>query len=158
MTVLTEAPTAGELALLSDVVPGLGGWLGLGADAAAAFTAAAGSSAGASIREALVFEDSAAEQLGGLELTAIPAFATIDAASERPRKTSLAGLATQYAAFHRLVPKTGDVVAAWLVDPDTGSLTAVGADGQGAGKDCSKLPPTQGLERAGRRTPARRSR
>ena len=62
------------------------------------------------------------------------------------RKASLSPLATQYATFHRLVPTSGHVVAAWLVDPATGSLTAVGADGRGAGKDLSKCLKPEGAD------------
>ncbi|HEY3333960.1 MAG TPA: hypothetical protein VGK16_01890 [Candidatus Limnocylindrales bacterium] len=139
VTVLTEAPTAAGQVHLSDVVPGLGDWLGRGPDAAAAFDAAARRSVGASIREALVFPASAADQLDGLPLTAIPSLSTIDSAPlSDARKASLARLVGQYPDFHRLVPTSGEVVAAWLVDPDTGSLTAVGDDGRGAGKDYSK--------------------
>jgi hypothetical protein len=139
VSVLTESPTASGLVHLSDVVPGLGGWLGEGTDPVAAFEAAAHRSVGASVREALVFPASAAEQLDGLALTTIPRYATLGSTSlSDARKASLAQLAAQYADFHLLVPTSGDVVAAWLVDPDTGSLTAVGADGRGAGKDYSK--------------------
>lgn len=139
VSVLTESPTATGLVHLSDVVPGLGDWLGQSTDPAAAFEAAARRSVGASVREAFVFPASAADQLDGLALTTIPALATLDSTSlSDGRKASLARLARQYPDFHRLVPTSGDVVAAWLVDPDTGSLTAVGADGRGAGKDYSK--------------------
>ena len=147
VSILTEGVTATDLVHLSDVVPSLGDWLGVGPDATAAFDAAARRSVGASIRESLLFPASAADQLDGLALTPIPAFATIDSAAlTADRKASLSALATQYATFHRLVPTSGDVVAAWLVDPATGSLTAVGADGRGAGKDYSKCLQPEGAD------------
>jgi len=145
--ILTEAPTAAGLVHLSDVVPTLDDRLGVGPDPAKAFAAAATRSVGASIRESLLFPESAADRLDGLSLTAIPALTPIDGTTlSDARKAALAPLARQYATFHRLVPTTGDVVAAWLVDPDTGSLTAVGADGRGAGKDYSKCLTPQGDE------------
>jgi hypothetical protein len=145
--VLTETATDTNLVHLSDVVPKLDDWLGVGPDAEAAFRAAGRASVAASIREATTFPESAADQLDGLSLTAIPALDSIDAVSSlsEARRASLGPLARQYATFHRLVPTTGDIVAAWIVDPDTGSLTAVGADGRGAGKDYSKcLLPKDG--------------
>ncbi len=148
VSVLTEDVTGSKLVHLSDVVPRLDDWLGVGPDPAGAFQAAARGSVAASIREAVTFPVSAAAMLDGLSLTAIPALATIDsiAALSEGRRAALGPLARQYAGFHRLVPTTGDIVAAWLVDPDTGSLTAVGADGRGAGKDYSKclLPKDSG--------------
>ena len=140
VSVLTESVTGSTLVHLSDVVPTLDDWLGVGPDPAAAFQAAARASVAASIRESVAFPASAADLLDGLSLAAIPALATIDsiAALSDARRAVLRPLANQYAGFHRLVPASGDVVAAWLVDPDTGSLTAVGADGRGAGKDFSK--------------------
>ena len=147
VSILTEMENGTDLVHLSDVVPTLDAWLGVGPDPATAFAAAARRSAGASIRESLLFPESAADQLDGLALTSIPALATIDSTSlGADRKASLAALAAQYATMHRLVPTTGDVVAAWLVDPATGSLTAVGADGRGAGKDYSKCLQPQGAD------------
>jgi len=149
VSVLTETATDSGLVHLSDVVPKLDDWLGMGPDAAAAFQAAGRASVANSIRESAIFPESAASQLDGLALTAIPALVSIDAITtlSEVRRASLRSVANQYATFHRLVPTTGDIVAAWLVDPDTGSLTAVGADGRGAGKDYSKcLMPKDGGE------------
>jgi hypothetical protein len=140
VSVLTEAVTATDLVLLSDVVPTLDAWLGVGPDPGIAFRAAARGSVAASIREASVFATSAAAELDGLPLTVLPAQSLIESVTSLSdaRRAALARLAAEYATFHRLVPTTGDVVAAWLVDPATGSVTAVGADGRGAGKDYSK--------------------
>jgi hypothetical protein len=147
--VLTEAATETGLVQLSDVVPTVGAWLGAGPDPEAAFRAAARGSLAGSIREASVFPESAAAGLDGRALTVVPALTPIDSidALTEPRRAALAPLAAEYASFHRLVPTAGDLVAAWLVDPATGSLTAVGADGRGAGKDYSKcLTPQDSSE------------
>ncbi len=140
VAVLTEAVTSTDLVLLSDVVPALDAALGAGPDPAAAFATAGRGSVAASIREASIFEASAAADLDGRPLTIVPAMMPIESAAglSDARRVALAPLAAEYATFHRLVPTTGDLVAAWLVDPATGSLTAVGADGRGAGKDYSK--------------------
>ncbi len=146
VSVLTEAVTSTDLVLLSDVVPGLDAWVGAGPDPGAAFRAAARGSIAASIREAGTFADSAAAQLDGRVFTVLPATTSIESARglSDARRAALAQLAAEYATFHRLVPTTGDLVAAWLVDPETGSITAVGADGRGAGKDYSKCLQPQG--------------
>ena len=146
VSVLTEAASSTDLVLLSDVVPVLNAWLGAGPDPQAAFSAAARRSVGASIREASTFADSAAAELDGRPLTVLTATTPIESAAglSEARRAALAPLAAEYATFHRLVPTTGDVVAAWLVDPATGSVTAVGADGRGAGKDYSKCLQPQG--------------
>ena len=140
VSVLSEAITSTDLVLLSDVVPALNAWLGAGTDPEAAFRAVARRSVASSIREASVFGASAAAELDGRALTLLPATTLIASATglSDARRAALSELATEYEAFHRLVPTAGDVVAAWLVDPATGSTTAVGADGRGAGKDYSK--------------------
>lgn len=140
VSILTEAVSATNLVLLSDVVPTLDAWLGVGPDPVAAFRAASRGSVALSIREAATFANSAVGDLDGRALTLVPAMTPIESVTglSDARRAALAALAAEYATFHRLVPTTGDVVAAWLVDPATGSVTAVGADGRGAGKDYSK--------------------
>ena len=124
----------------SDVVPGLNRAIGAGSDGPAAFAAAMRATVGASIREADVFDLSAAGQLGSAVLVVLPALTSVDAlaAWSPAQRASLAPMVDEYSGFHRLVPASGDIAAMWVIDPDTGSTTAVGADGRGSG---TLLPP-----------------
>jgi hypothetical protein len=117
------------------VVPGLNRAVGVGSDASAAFGAAMRATIGASIREAEVFGLSAAGQIGSADMVVVPASASVDAVAawSPAQRASLAPMVDEYAGFHRLVPASGDIAAMWVIDPDTGSTTAVGADGRGAG-------------------------
>ncbi|HEX2754054.1 MAG TPA: hypothetical protein VHM48_01250 [Candidatus Limnocylindrales bacterium] len=139
VTILTERFGPDGLTQLSDVVPALNRAVGSESDPAAAFRSALRATIGASIRESEVFGASAADLLGSLDLVAIPALesaASVSAWSPEQR-ARLAPMIEEYADFHRLLPASGDIAAMWVVDPDTGSATAVGADGRGAG---SALP------------------
>jgi hypothetical protein len=138
--VLSDEAGADGVTQRSDVVPALNRAIGLGPDAAAAFGAAMRATVGASLREADAFTMSAAGQIGTANLVVIPAMATIDtvAAWSTAQRAALAPMVNEYAAFHRLVPASGDIAAMWVIDPDTGSVTAVGADGRGSG---TLLPP-----------------
>jgi hypothetical protein len=140
VTVLTDRVGPDGLVQLSDVVPTLNRSVGPGSDPAEAFRAAMRATIGASIREAEVYGTSAAGQLGNADLVVVPASASVDVVTSwsPERRASLAPMLDEYAEFHRLVPASGDVAAMWVVDPETGSVTAVGADGRGAGK---LLPP-----------------
>jgi hypothetical protein len=117
------------------VVPGLNRAVGAGSDASAAFGAAMRATIGASIREADVFGLSAAGQIGSADLVVVAASASVDAVAawSPAQRASLAPMVDEYAGFHRLVPASGDIAAMWVIDPDTGSTTAVGADGRGSG-------------------------
>jgi hypothetical protein len=124
----------------SDVVPALNRAIGTGSNPAAAFGAAMRATTGASLREADVFTLSAAGQIGSASLVAIPALATADTVAvwSSAQRLALAPMLNEYAGYHRLVPASGDIAAMWVIDPDTGSATAVGADGRGSG---TLLPP-----------------
>ncbi len=140
VTVLSDQTGADGVTQRSDVVPILNRAIGRGTDAGAAFGAAMRATIGASLREADAFSLSAAGQIGSASLVAIPALATADTvvAWSPAQRAALAPMLTEYAAFHRLLPASGDIAAMWVIDPDTGSTTAVGADGRGSG---TLLPP-----------------
>jgi hypothetical protein len=128
------------LTQLSDIVPALNRSVGAGSDPAAAFRAAMRATIGASIRESDVYGASAAGQLGNADLVVVPASASVNVVTSwsPEQRARLAPMLDEFADFHRLLPASGEVAAMWVVDPDTGSVTAVGADGRGAGK---LLPP-----------------
>ena len=147
VTVLTDKVVPTGSIQLSDVVPALNRAVGTGSDGVAAFRAAMRATIGASIRESEVFGASAAGLLAGTELVVVSALASVDvvAAWSPEQRARLAPMAAEYADFHRLLPASGEVAAMWVVDPDTGSTTAVGADGRGSGTllpDC--LTPSGG--------------
>ena len=135
VTVLSDRAGPGGLVQVSDVVPGLNRSVGTGPDARGAFRAAMRATVGASLRESEVFGSSAAGQLDGAELVVIPATASADAVASWTdgQRASLSPMIDEYADFHRLVPASGAVGAMWVVDPDTGSATAVDATGRGGG-------------------------
>ena len=133
VTVLTETGRAPGIVGLADVVPALNIARGVGPDPVAAFRAAMQATLGSSVREGQIFPASAVHSLGDLPLVCLPAFTAVDAvpgwtAEQRLRLTPLL---TEYDDHHRLVPASGEVAAMWVVDPDTGSATAVGEDGRG---------------------------
>lgn len=149
VTILTDRIGPAGLVQLSDVVPVLNRAVGTGSDPVAAFRAALRATIGASIRESEVFGASAVEQLGSADLVVVPASTTIDIVKtwSPAQRARLAPMVDEYADFHRLLPASGDIAAMWVVDPDTGSATAVGADGRGGGSalpDC--LTPSGGGE------------
>ena len=135
VTVLTDRVGPDGLVQLSDVVPALNRAVGTGSDPAAAFRAALRATIGASIRESEVFGTSAAGQLGGADLVVVPASSSVDVVTAwtPEQRARLAPMVDEYADFHRLLPASGQIAAMWVVDPDTGSATAVGADGRGGG-------------------------
>ncbi len=135
VTVLTDRIGPDGLVQLSDLVPALNRAVGSGSDPAVAFRAALRATIGASIREAEVFGTSAAGQLGGADLVVVPASASVDVVTvwSSEQRARLAPMVDEYADFHRLLPASGEIAAMWVVDPDTGSATAVGADGRGSG-------------------------
>ncbi len=147
VTVLTDQVEPAGLVQRSDVVPALNRAIGTASDPTAAFRAALRATIGASIRESEVFGTSAVGQLEGAELVVIPESASVDvvAAWSPAQRARLAPMVDEYADFHRLLPASGDIAAMWVVDPVTGSTTAVGADGRGSGTalpDC--LTPSGG--------------
>jgi len=147
VTVLSDVIEPSGFVQHSDVVPALNRAVGAGPDPAAAFRAALRATIALSIREAEVFGTSAIGVLGESDLVTIPASATVDivAGWSPAQRARLAPLVAEYADFHRLVPASGEVAAMWVVDPDTGSTTAVGPDGRGSGTllpDC--LTPSGG--------------
>ncbi len=133
VTVLTETGAAPGIVGLADVVPTLNRARGIGPDPAAAFGAAMRATVGASVREGQLFASSAIQALGDLPLVCLPAFTAVDAVSgwTADQRLRLTPLLTEYYDHHRLVPASGAVAAMWVVDPDTGSATAVGEDGRG---------------------------
>ena len=135
VTVLSDGTGPQGVTERSDVVPALNRAAGAGSDASAAFAAAMRSTIGASLRESDVFGVSAAGQVGTASLVVVPASASADAVAgwSPAAREKLAPMLDEYASFHRLVPASGDIAAMWVVDPDTGSATAVGADGRGSG-------------------------
>jgi hypothetical protein len=140
VTVLSDQVGVDGVTQRSDVVPALNRAIGTGSNPAAAFGAAMRATTGASLREADVFTLSAAGQIGSASLVAIPALATADTVAvwSSAQRLALAPMLNEYAGYHRLVPASGDIAAMWVIDPDTGSATAVGADGRGSG---TLLPP-----------------
>ena len=139
VTILTDRIGSAGLVQLSDVVPALNRAVGTGSDPVAAFRAALRATIGASIRESEVFGTSAVGQLGSTDLVVVPAASTLDVVKtwSPEQRARLAPMVDEYADFHRLLPASGDIAAMWVVDPDTGSATAVGSDGRGGG---SALP------------------
>jgi hypothetical protein len=135
VTVLTDRVGPDGLVQLSDVVPALNRAVGTGSDPAAAFRAALRATIGASIRESEVFGTSAAGQLGSDDFVVVPASSSVDVVTawSPEQRARLAPMVDEYADFHRLLPASGEIAAMWVVDPDTGSATAVGADGRGGG-------------------------
>ncbi len=135
VTVLSDRAGSRGLVQVSDVVPGLNRSVGTGADAAGAFRSAMRATIGASVRESEVFGSSAAGQLDGAEFVVIPATTSADLVTRwtSGQRASLSPMIDEYADFHRLVPASGAVAAMWVVDPDTGSVTAVDAEGRGGG-------------------------
>ena len=147
VTVLSDVIEPTGFVQRSDIVPVLNRAVGAGPDPAAAFRSALRATIGASIREAQVFGNSAVGLLEGNDLVSIPALATVDvvAAWSPAQRARLAPLVAEYADFHRLLPASGEVAAMWVIDPDSGSATAVGPDGRGSGTllpDC--LTPSGG--------------
>jgi hypothetical protein len=147
VTVLTDQVVPGGLVQRSDIVPAFNRAIGTGSDPAAAFRAALRATIGASIRESEVFGTSAVGQLGSTDLVVIPASATVDVVTAwtAEQRARLAPMVDEYGDFHRLLPASGEIPAMWLVDPATGSATAVSADGRGGGgalPDC--LTPSGG--------------
>jgi hypothetical protein len=134
-----------------DIAPRLNRFLGADPDRAAAFRAAMEASLVGSIREGQQFTTSAIGELRGQKLVLIPALAngstvTGWTADQRQR---LAPLLTQYWDWHRLVPAAGDVVAMWVVDPQTGTTVAVGLGERGGGKrGCTLFPANSGAMHA----------
>ena len=151
VTILSERIGPDGLLQLADVVPALNRVVGLGSDPTAAFKSALRATIGASLRESDVYSASAVAQLGAADLVVIPATALVDGVTawSPEQRARLAPLIDEYADFHRLVPASGDIAAMWVVDPDTGSATAVGPDGRGSGTalpDC--LTPAGSSEAA----------
>jgi hypothetical protein len=135
VTILSDVIEPDGLTQWSDVVPALNRAVGAGPDTSAAFGSAMRATVGASLREAEVFGLSAAGEIGTADLVVVPALALADAVAKwsPAQRAALSPMLDEYAAFHRLVPASGDIAAMWVVDPDTGSTTAVGADGRGSG-------------------------
>ncbi len=135
VTVLSDRFGAGGFVQLSDVVPGLNRAVGAGPDGAAAFRAALRATIGASLRESEVYGTSAAGQLGGADLVVVPASASAEVVTtwSDEQRARLSPMIDEYPDYHRLVPAGGDVAAMWVVDPDTGSVTAVDGEGRGGG-------------------------
>ena len=147
VTVLSDLIEPGGFVQRSDIVPTLNRAVGAGPDPAAAFRAALRTTIGLSIREAEVFGSSAVGLLGGSDLVMIPASATANVVAgwSPVQRARLAPMVNEYFDFHRLLPASGEVAAMWVIDPDSGSATAVGADGRGSGTvlpDC--LTPSGG--------------
>jgi hypothetical protein len=121
-----------------DLPPELNTVTALSSDPAAAYRAAVDTSATTSLNEAFAFSDSAVHRLDGHKLTfldgddARTAFlATVPAAHAADWKRLLA----QYQGSTMLVPAGASADAAWVIDPHTGSATAVMLDGSGGGCD-----------------------
>ncbi|MBI5536720.1 MAG: hypothetical protein HY898_28630 [Deltaproteobacteria bacterium] len=136
--VIGTVPTATGLSLDSDLAPALTQMIGTSADPAEAFRAALQATAGASVRESQWMASSAAALLAEQSLVVaqnadgLPTWSDATKAAFRP-------LLMRYDSYVRLVPATGAVTALWLVDPRTGSATAVSADGHGGGSSHCKL-------------------
>ena len=77
-------------------------------------------------------QSSAAAQLVGQKLVLAPTSGGLPAWSDAT-KAAFRPLLSRYDAFLRLVPESGAVTAVWVIDPGTGSATAVAADGSGGG-------------------------
>ena len=135
VTVLSDRVGPDGLTQRTDIVPALNRAIGSGPDPASAFRAALRATLGVSLRESQVYGSSAAGQLGNASLVLVPAFSTVDVVTawSPQQRARLAPMVDEYADFHRLVPASGEIAAMWVVDPDTGSVTAVDADGRGGG-------------------------
>ena len=151
VVVITETVHGDQRIQEVDIAPRLNRFLGADPDRAAAFRAAMEASLVGSIREGQQFTTSALGALRGQKLVLVPALAngsTITGWTAEQRQR-LAPLLTQYWNWHRLVPAAGDVVAMWVVDPETGTTVAVGLDERGGGKSgCTLLPENSGARHA----------
>ena len=135
VSVLSDRIGPQGLVQTSDVVPALNRAVGAGPDPAAAFGAALRATIGASLRESEAFGASAAGELGDAELVVIPAAASVEVVAgwSPEQRARLEPMVDEYADFHRLVPASGEIAAMWVVDPETGSATAVDGSGRGGG-------------------------
>ncbi len=137
--ILTTVPSADGLDTRSDLPPALGTMIGTSSDPAAAFRAALTATVAASVRESEWMQSSAAAQLVGQKLVLAPTSGGLPAWSDAT-KAAFRPLLSRYDAFLRLVPESGAVTAVWVIDPGTGSATAVAADGSGGGTPSATWP------------------
>jgi hypothetical protein len=142
--VFTTTRSASGLAIRSDLPPTLGTQFGTGSDPAQAFAAALSAGVGASVRESQWMQGSAAAALADQALVVAPGSDGLpgwDAATQAAFRPLLA----RYDSFIRLVPASGAVVAIWVVDPTTGTATAVAADSSGGGSSGCTIQDSSGL-------------
>ncbi|WP_412741341.1 hypothetical protein [Krasilnikovia sp. MM14-A1004] len=108
-------------------------WASLGADRVRAFDSTLRRSAALAVAEGSAFRTSTWSALKGKRLTLLPkgdSDLTFLPEASRDRWRSLLGTWDDY---DRLVPADGAPVAFWAVDPGTGSVLGVLADGSGGG-------------------------
>ncbi|MFO0685525.1 MAG: hypothetical protein U0234_25925 [Sandaracinus sp.] len=130
--VLTHRPSVAGVESRTDLPPALSTVVGTSRDPARAFADALRASVGASVREEEWLASSAAEALRGRTLV-------LATTSDGPvgwsdtTRFAFRPLLERYDGMLRLVPENGEVVAMWVVDPATGSATAVWTDQSGGG-------------------------
>ena len=123
-----------ELVQLVDVVPEFNVWTSTG-DAATRFNRALARSLYISAREAQFCEQSAFADLQGTTWAVLAPGAGAPASWTDDIRARFRAVLDQYSSWICLVPADGATPALWVVDPATGSATAVSLDGRGGGSD-----------------------
>jgi hypothetical protein len=132
---LSQMPSSDGIARVLDVIPELTAWSAPG-DAGKAFHASLERSLLASVRESQVLSEGAAAALEDVELVLVPPSSTaVPETWDAAAKARYAPLLDAYSSFIRFVPSDGRSGALWVIDPATGSATAIGSDGKGKGAD-----------------------
>lgn len=142
--IFTNTISASGLAIRSDLPPALGTQIGTGSDPAQGFAAALSAGVGASVRESQWMQGSAVAALANETLVVAPGSYGLpgwDAGTQ----AAFYPLLSRYDSFIRLVPASGAVVAMWVVDPTTGTATAVAADSAGGGASSCTMQDSSGL-------------
>jgi hypothetical protein len=117
-----------------DVVPEFNVWTSTG-DAATRFSQALERSLYISSREAQFCAQSAFADLQGSTWAVLPPGAGPPASWTDDTRARFRAVLDHYSSWTCLVPADGARPALWVVDPATGSATAVSLDGRGAGSD-----------------------
>jgi hypothetical protein len=136
--VLLGARRSGDRAeAWSDVVPVLNIAIGRGTDAAERWSTVFRQTLATSVREGRVLSAGIAAQLlarGATGLRYVAPNAAIPdeiGGTTTAARQALAAALTPYVASHRLVPADAAIAGGWVIDPDTGSVTAIGEHGRG---------------------------
>jgi hypothetical protein len=116
-----------------DVLPSTR-WITAASDAATAFTTTLTRTARLALAEAAALPTSTGSLLRGASLRNVPpGYIGTEAVAFLPedRRKAWVDLLNTFSQHHRVIPVSGDPIAFWAVDPDTGSLLGVLGDGSG---------------------------